>query len=102
MHNVIVLVERGGINFVPLRSQLVCQDLIFEFLNERLVIQARNYKMHVRITGKTLIRLLLQKQSDLGLPCLSRLFWQATTCTVQHLTALKYMNVVSSFLKVFC
>ena len=30
-------------------------------------------------TGKTLIRLLLQNQSDLGLPCLSRLFWKATT-----------------------
>ena len=28
-------------------------------------------------TGKTLIR-LLQKQSDLGLPCLSRLLWRAT------------------------
>ena len=26
-------------------------------------------------SGKTLIRLLLQKQSDLGLPCLSRPFW---------------------------
>ena len=29
--------------------------------------------------GKTLIRLLLQKHSDLGLRCLSRPFWQATT-----------------------
>ena len=28
-------------------------------------------------TGKTLIILLLQKQSDLGLHCLYRLFWQA-------------------------
>ena len=27
-------------------------------------------------TGKTLIRLLLQKQSDLGLHCMSRPFWQ--------------------------
>ena len=27
-------------------------------------------------TGKTLIRLLLQKQSDLGLHCLSMSFWQ--------------------------
>ena len=27
-------------------------------------------------TGKTLIRLLFQKQSDLGLHCLSRPFWQ--------------------------
>ena len=30
-------------------------------------------------TGKTLIRLLLQKQSDLGLYYLSRLFWQGTS-----------------------
>ena len=30
-------------------------------------------------TGKTLIRLLLQKQSDPGLSCLSRLLWQVTT-----------------------
>ena len=29
--------------------------------------------------GKTQIRLLLQKQSDLGLPCFSMLLWQATT-----------------------
>ena len=29
-------------------------------------------------TGKTLIRLLLQKQSDLGLHCLSRPFWHTT------------------------
>ena len=30
-------------------------------------------------TGKMLIRLILQKQSNLGLSCLSRLSWQATT-----------------------
>ena len=30
-------------------------------------------------TGKTLIRLLFQKQSDLGLPCLSRSMWQEIT-----------------------
>ena len=29
-------------------------------------------------TGQTLLRLLLQKQSDQGLPYLSRLSWQAT------------------------
>ena len=34
-------------------------------------------------TGKTLIRLLLKKQSDLGLHCLSRPFRQATS--VQNL-----------------
>ena len=30
-------------------------------------------------TGKTLIRLLLRKQSDLGLSCLFKPFWQATS-----------------------
>ena len=55
-----------------------------------LVIRAGSHKMLVGIanredpdqtassrTGKTQIRLLLQKQSDLGLPCLSMHFWQA-------------------------
>ena len=45
-----------------------------------LVIRARTHKMLVKKqTGKILISLLLQKQPDLGLPCLSRLLWQATT-----------------------
>ena len=39
--------------------------------NKMLVFRARIHKMLVRIaTGNTLIRLLLQKQSDLGLLCL--------------------------------
>ena len=33
-------------------------------------------------TEKTLIRLLLKKQSDLGLHCLSRPFWQTTSVGV--------------------
>ena len=39
-------------------------------------------KMPVRIANRedpTLFRLFLQKQSDLGLHCLSRPFWQATS-----------------------
>ena len=57
-------------------------------------------------TGKTLIRLLLQKQSDLGMSCLSKLFWQATsvrnfrTFTVHklhfdhvHISEYKHFNV---------
>ena len=31
------------------------------------------------LAGKTLIRLFLQKQSDLGLHCLSVHFWQETS-----------------------
>ena len=33
-------------------------------------------------TGKILIRLLLKKQSDLGLHCLSMSFWQATSAQI--------------------
>ena len=40
----------------------------------------QNRKMLVRIANREdLIRLLLQKQSDLGLSCLSMPFWQATS-----------------------
>ena len=45
-----------------------------------LVIRAGIHKiLEIMQTGMTLIRLLLQKQSDLGLCYLSRPFWQATT-----------------------
>ena len=45
-----------------------------------LVFRTGIHKVLVEIaTGKTLIRLLLQKQSDLGLRCLSRPFWKATS-----------------------
>ena len=45
-----------------------------------LVIKAGIHKILVRIAnGKILIRLLLKKQSDLDLHCLSRAFWQATS-----------------------
>ena len=43
-------------------------------------------------TEKTLIRLLLQKQSNLGLPCLSRPFWQVTIV----------FEVLGHFLYVLC
>ena len=46
--------------------------------NKMLVIRAEIHKTVVRIAMKTLIG-LLQKQSDLGLHCLSRHFWQATS-----------------------
>ena len=35
--------------------------------------------MLVRIAEETMIRLLLEKQSDLCLHCLSKSFWQATS-----------------------
>ena len=45
-----------------------------------LVFRAGIHKILVRIANRedSLIRLLLQKQSDLSLCCLSRPFWQAT------------------------
>ena len=49
-------------------SQIKCWFSGLEFTNFLSELQ----------TGKTLIRLLLQKKSDLGLPCLSRPFCQAT------------------------
>ena len=52
----------------------------FLFSNKMFAFRAGIHKMFVRIqTGKTLISLLLQKQSDLGLTCLSRPFWLATS-----------------------
>ena len=43
-----------------------------------LVIRSKVHKcMAVKQTVKTLTRLLLQEQSDLGLHCLSRTFWKA-------------------------
>ena len=63
----------------------------FLFSNKIFVFKHGICKMLVRKqTGKTLLRLLLQKQSDLGLCCLSRPFWQAAsvqnfrTFTVYH------------------
>ena len=48
--------------------------------NEILVYRAGTHKMLVRIpNSKTLIRLLLQKQSDLGLRCLTKPLGQATS-----------------------
>ena len=51
------------------RSQIKCWLSRLEFTNCLSKWQ----------TGKTLIRLLLQKQSDLGLHCLSMPFMQATS-----------------------
>ena len=51
------------------------------FSNKMLFFQGWNLQkcMLEKQTGKTLIRLLLQKQSDLSLHCLSKPFWQATS-----------------------
>ena len=42
------------------------------------------------LTGKTLIRLLLQKQSGVGLHCLFRPFWQATELVFEILEHLPF------------
>ena len=57
-----------------------CSKISNTFLKEMLVFGDGIHKMLVsKQTGKTLIRLLLKTQSDLGLRCLSRLFWQASS-----------------------
>ena len=54
--------------------------LHFQFSTKILVFSAGIHKLLVRIANReALIRLLLQKQSDLGLHGLSMPFWQATT-----------------------
>ena len=46
---------------------------LFSFCSQiNAVVKAGIHKILVRIAVKTLIRLLLQKQSDLALDCLSR------------------------------
>ena len=60
----------------------ILNTFLFLFSNKMLVFRAGIHKTLVRYhkqTGKTLTRLplLLQKQSDLGLQCLSRPFGQA-------------------------
>ena len=51
----------------------------FLFSRTMWVISAGIHKMFSQLhTGKTLIRLLPQSKSDLGLHCLSRPFWLAT------------------------
>ena len=67
----------------------ILNTFLFLFSNKTLLIRVWIHKMLVRIAKReTLIRLLLQKQSDLGLLCLSRIFWQAIS--VQNLEHLPY------------
>ena len=55
---------------------------LYLFSNKRLVIRAGIHKMLVtKANRETLIRLLLQKQSDLALPCLVRLFVAGNYCS---------------------
>ena len=53
--------------------------------------------MSEKQTGKTPIRLLLQKQSDLGLPCLSRLFWQAISVRNFRTFTVTSVNISGTF-----
>ena len=45
-----------------------------------------------------MIRLLLQKQSDLGLHCLSRCVWQATRLSVRSLKAFTVYIITQYFM----
>ena len=54
----------------------ISNTFLYLFSSKMLVIRAGIEKMLVRIANReTLIRLLLQKQSDLGLHCLPRPFF---------------------------
>ena len=56
--------------------------------------------MLVRIANReTLIRLLLQRQLDLGLRCLSRPFWQATSVLILRSFAIHLKIEYSSIIK---
>ena len=75
-----------GIAVNPFNEHGKCSKIsnisLFQFSNKMLVtisgLEFTNFLSELQI-GKTLIRLLLQKQSDLGLPFLSRPFWQASS-----------------------
>ena len=58
---------------------------------KKLVIRAGIYNVLVKQTGKTLIRPLLKKRSDLRLHCLSRPFRQATIA-IEILEHLPYLQ----------
>ena len=59
----------------------ISNTFLFLFSVKMLIFSAGINKILVRLskTGKTLIRLLLQKQSDLGLHCLHRPYWQSAS-----------------------
>ena len=63
------------------------RTLSLSVLNKMLVFMAGIHKKYVRIANrKILIRLLLQKQSDLGLRCLSMPLGQTTSVEIlEHL-----------------
>ena len=68
------------LNFKLLVNVLKFRTLFFLFSNELSFIRAGIRKVLFRIANREdLNRLLLQKLSDLGLRCLSRPFWQATS-----------------------
>ena len=58
----------------------ISNNFLFLFL-KKFWFSRLKFTIHMseQLTGKILIRLLLQKQSDLGLCCLYRLIWAATS-----------------------
>ena len=57
----------------------IINAFLFLFSNKMLDIRSAIHKILVGIANREIqIRLLLQKQSDLSLNCLSMPFWQAT------------------------
>ena len=65
----------------------ISNTFLFLFLIKMLVFTACIHKMLVRVANREdPDQTVLKKQSDLGLPCLSRPFWQAISVQIlEHL-----------------
>ena len=74
MHNKVINVRKRYC-----KCSKISNKFLFLFSNKMLVFMAGTHKMLVKITNREdLIRLLLQKQSDLGMHYLSMPFWQTS------------------------
>ena len=79
----------------------ISNSSLFLFTKINKVFRAGIHKRLVSIakTGKTLIRLLLQKQSDMGLLCLPTLFgWQLVLEILQHSLYARFGNSYQFYL----
>ena len=89
-------------HFAPTKVNVLKFRTLISFCssNKMLVFRARIYKFLVRVANREdPVRLLLQKQSDLGLPYLFRPFWQVASfrnfrAFTVHVFSLGYGNTM--------
>ena len=74
---------------------------LFSFQNKMLVIRAGIYKMLVRIANRETSDQTLKKQSDLGLRCLARPFWQITSVWMFRTTTIMIITAYNFFSKFY-